>query len=124
MARRLLAPLARRRHGLGACAVLHRQAAHGASVDPPAAGFRRRRLRDRRHRPWCFAVGPESFDNNPALAGIIGAVSAAIAAGAAWLHWKKFRVPITVAAGAASVAGIAVGLLVAALGENADLART
>ena len=33
-------------------------------------------------------------------------VSAAIAAGAAWLHWRRFHVPITVAAGAAAVAGI------------------
>jgi len=40
-----------------------------------------------------------------------------MAAGAAWLHWKRFRVPITVAAGAAAVAAIAVGLLVAALGR-------
>ena len=42
---------------------------------------------------------------------------APIAAGAAWLHWKRFRVPITVAAGAAAVAAIAVGLLIAALGD-------
>jgi hypothetical protein len=39
------------------------------------------------------------------------------------LHWRRFRVPITVAAGAASVAGIAVALLVAALGENAEQAK-
>ena len=50
------------------------------------------------------------------------AISAAVAAAAAWLHWRRFRVPITVAAGAASVAGIAVGLLVAALGQNAEQA--
>jgi hypothetical protein len=36
---------------------------------------------------------------------------------------RRFRVPITVAAGAASVAGIAVGLLVAALGQNAEQAK-
>ena len=47
----------------------------------------------------------------------------AVAAAAAWLHWQRFRVPITVAAGAASVAAIAVGLLVAALGDNAENAR-
>ena len=44
----------------------------------------------------------------PQLGGSLGAVSAAIAAAAAWLHWRRFRVPITVAAGAAAVAGIAV----------------
>ncbi|HKP34387.1 MAG TPA: hypothetical protein VJT70_06365, partial [Sphingomicrobium sp.] len=32
-------------------------------------------------------------------------------------HWKRFRVPITVAVGALSVSAIAVGLLVAALGD-------
>jgi hypothetical protein len=69
------------------------------------------------------AVGPDALDNNPQLGGVLAAISAAVAAGAAWLHWKKFRVPITVAAGAASVAGIAVGLLVAGLGQNAEQAK-
>jgi hypothetical protein len=68
-------------------------------------------------------VGPDAVDNNPQLAGVLGSVSAAIAAGAAWLHWKKFRVPITVAAGAAAVAAIVVGLVVAALGEGVEQAR-
>ncbi len=67
-----------------------------------------------------LAVGTEQLEDNGALVGVLGAVSAAIAAAAAWLHWKRFRVPITVAAGAASVAAIAVGLLVAALGENVE----
>jgi hypothetical protein len=49
--------------------------------------------------------------------GIVASVSGAIAAAAAWLHWKRFRVPITVAVGALSVSAIAVGLLVAALGN-------
>ena len=49
--------------------------------------------------------------------GIVASVSGAVAAAAAWLHWTRFRVPITVAAGAASVAAIAVGLLIAALGR-------
>ncbi len=66
-----------------------------------------------------LAVGPVPLEDNEALAPILGAVSGAIAAGAAWLHWKRFRVPITVAAGAAAVAAVAVGLLVAAIGPNA-----
>ena len=70
-----------------------------------------------------LAVGPNALDNNPQLGGVLAAISAAVAAGAAWLHWKRFRVPITVAAGAASVAGIAVGLLVAGLGQNAEQAK-
>lgn len=41
------------------------------------------------------------------------AVAAAVAAGFTWLHWRRFRVPITVAAGAAALIGVAVGLLIA-----------
>ena len=67
-----------------------------------------------------LAVGPDNLDNSPQLAGMLAAAAAAVAAGAAWLHWKRFRVPITVAAGAASVAGIAVALLVAALNPGPD----
>jgi len=37
------------------------------------------------------------------------------AAGAAWLHWRRFMVPITVAAGAAALVGTAIGLVVAAV---------
>src|SRR5690242_9600102 len=70
-----------------------------------------------------LGIGPGMADNNPQLGGVIAAVAAAIAAGAAWLHWRRFRVPITVAAGAGSVAAIAVGLLVAALGQNAEQAK-
>jgi len=68
-------------------------------------------------------IGTDAFDNNPQLGGVVGAVAAAIAAGAAWLHWRTFRVPITIAAGAASVAGLAVGLLIAALGPNVEDTR-
>ena len=70
-----------------------------------------------------LGIGEHAFDNNPQLGGVVGAISAAVAAAAAWLHWRRFRVPITIAAGAASVAGIAVGLLLAALGQNAEQAK-
>ena len=45
------------------------------------------------------------------------ATGAAIAAVAAWLHWRRFRVPITVAAGAAAIVGCAFGILLAVLPE-------
>src|SRR6185503_6657097 len=67
-----------------------------------------------------MGIGPNAFADNPQLGGVVGAVAAAIAAAAAWLHWRTFRVPITIAAGAASVAGLAIGLLIAALGPNAQ----
>ena len=72
-------------------------------------------------RPW---RRPElAGQQSRSSAGCWRAVSAAIAAGAAWLHWKRFRVPITVAAGAASVAAIVVALVVAALGERVEDAQ-
>ena len=63
------------------------------------------------------AIGEDQLNNNEVLAGILGAVSGAVAAGAAWLHWKRFKVPITVAAGAAAVSAIAISLLVAVVGR-------
>jgi len=68
-------------------------------------------------------IGPDRLNDNNLLGGIIVAVSAAISAAAAWLHWRTFHVPITIAVGAASVAALAVGLLLAALGQNADRAK-
>ena len=68
-----------------------------------------------------LAIGPDSFENNERGAALVAAVSAAVAAGAAWLHWNRFRVPITVAAGAASVAGIALALVASALGNIPNL---
>jgi len=66
------------------------------------------------------AIGPDSLNNNNLLGGIVLAASAAVSAVAAWIHWRTFHVPITIAAGAGSVAAIAVGLLLAALGQNAE----
>src|SRR6478672_2939421 len=52
-------------------------------------------------------IGADRFNTpNQTLPAIIGGVSAAIAAAAAYVHWRRFHVPITVAAGAAAVAGI------------------
>ena len=70
-----------------------------------------------------LGVGPGQVDNNPALGGVLAAISAAVAGGAAWFHWRRFHVPITIAAGAAAVAAIVVALLVAALGQNVEQAK-
>jgi hypothetical protein len=70
-----------------------------------------------------LAVGPDKVNDNNQLGGILAAVSGAIAAAAAWLHWRRFHVPITIAAGAAAAASIVVGLVVAALGPNAEVAK-
>ncbi len=44
------------------------------------------------------------------------AAMALITAGATWFHWKRFMVPITVAAGTAALAATAVALVLAATG--------
>ena len=55
-----------------------------------------------------------NVSNHDRVGMALVALSAAIAAGAAWLHWKRFMVPITIAAGAAACAGVALALLAAA----------
>jgi hypothetical protein len=70
-----------------------------------------------------LAIGPDRFDNNATLGAIVVAAAAAVAAVAAFVHWKRFHVPITVAAGAAAVAGIVVALIAAALGDNLENMR-
>src|SRR4029453_18332582 len=67
-----------------------------------------------------LGVGEPPADQEALVAGIMASVSGAVAAAAAWLHWKRFRVPITVAAGAAAASAIAVGLLVAVLGRDPE----
>jgi len=68
-------------------------------------------------------IGDDRLNNNNLLAGVLVSASGAIAAAAAWFHWRRFRVPITVAAGAAAVASIAVGILLSALGQDVENAK-
>ncbi|WP_343526242.1 hypothetical protein [Sphingomonas sp.] len=46
--------------------------------------------------------------------GLAASVTGLVSAGAAWLHWRRFMVPITVAAGAAALVAVVIGLLLAA----------
>ena len=46
---------------------------------------------------------------------VIGAGIAGVCAVAAWVHWRRFMVPITVAVGAASLVAVAVALIIAAV---------
>ena len=64
------------------------------------------------------SINPDFSDRIDAL---IGAGIALVTAGAAWLHWHRFMVPITVAAGAAALVAVAVALILAAIpaAENA-----
>jgi len=60
-------------------------------------------------------IGAQQFNNNSSqlLPATVGAISAAVAAVAAWVHWRTFHVPITIAAGAAAVAGLCLAIIVA-----------
>src|SRR5688572_3465189 len=66
------------------------------------------------------SIGEDNLQSGQS-AGLVFAAGAAIAAAAAWLHWQRFRVPITVAAGAAALVALALGLIASAMigtGEN------
>ncbi len=52
------------------------------------------------------------------MLAVIGGGIALSAAAAAWIHWRRFMVPITVAAGTAALVGTAVALIVAAIGPD------
>ena len=68
-------------------------------------------------------IGPDMLDDEPAYGGLVAAVSGIVAAGAAWLHWRTFRVPITIAAGTAAAAGMVVGVIMAIFGERLENAQ-
>ena len=61
-----------------------------------------------------LGYGTDNLDDNGPAGALILAAAAAIAAGAAWLHWRRFRVPITVAAGAAAGVALVLGLIASA----------
>ena len=54
------------------------------------------------------------------LVALIASAGAAFTAGGVWLHWRRFMVPITVAAGAATAAGLVLALMIAAAPSLAD----
>jgi hypothetical protein len=68
-------------------------------------------------------IGPDTFDRTPEIGGLVAAVAGIAGAGAAWLHWRTFRVPITIAAGTAAAAGMVVGVIMAILGERIENAQ-
>lgn len=63
-------------------------------------------------------AGIDSGQGNETLATLLIAASGLLTACAAWLHWKRFMVPITIAAGAAAIAGTVIALIIAAVGPN------
>lgn len=61
-----------------------------------------------------FLVPDGDVSEGDRVGAALLALSAAIAVGAAWLHWRHFMVPITIAAGAAAAAGMLFLLLAVA----------
>ena len=57
-------------------------------------------------------------DENQTAAALLGAGSGLIAAIAAWMHWRRFMVPITVAAGAAAVSVTVLAVIAAIVGPD------
>ncbi len=59
-----------------------------------------------------------AVDGNARVGALMISLAALIAAGVAYLHWRRFMVPITVAAGTAGIAGTVIALLLAAIGPD------
>jgi hypothetical protein len=66
-------------------------------------------------------VGEQTLEDNETLIALIASASAAAGAVGAWFHWRRFKVPITVAAGAAALVGVLLGLLAYAIGDVEQL---
>lgn len=68
--------------------------------------------------------GEAMFGADPSqqTAALLGGGIALTTAGATWLHWRRFMVPITVAAGAAFVAATVFALVIAGTGIEDDQA--
>lgn len=66
-------------------------------------------------------IGEDAFNNNPTGGTLVMAASAAAGAIGAWLHWRRFRVPITIAAATATVAGLIVALIAAAIAGGTEM---
>jgi hypothetical protein len=67
-----------------------------------------------------ITIGERQLEDSAIAPGLVMAGAAAVAVAAAWFHWQRFRVPITVAAGAAALCAGILGLVGASLGEDMD----
>ena len=64
-------------------------------------------------------IGEAAFrGGDQRTAALVAAAAAAVAAGGTWLHWRRFRVPITIAAGAMTAVGVIMALVASALGDS------
>ena len=63
------------------------------------------------------AIGSVWPEPGPVGGALVLSATGLAAMPAAWLHWRRFRVPITVAAGASALVAVAAGLAMAAMPE-------
>jgi hypothetical protein len=68
---------------------------------------------------WLRETGTSEANRN-AVTGGLAALTAAITAAAAWLHWRRFMVPITVAAGAVAIVAVVLSLILGMIPEAKD----
>ena len=64
------------------------------------------------------AFGGDNFGENHVIPGLMVAGAALATAASAWVHWRRFMVPITVAAGAAALAVTAIALVATGIGPD------
>jgi hypothetical protein len=71
--------------------------------------------------PWLAEqVGATTELAQRQLAGVLLAIVGVLTALAAWVHWRRFMVPITVAVGALALVGVAVGTVMALVPGSED----
>jgi hypothetical protein len=68
-----------------------------------------------------LGFGTAVFEDNEQAITLVVAASAAVAAGATYLHWRRFRVPITIAVGVATIVATVLALVAYAVGEEPAL---
>ncbi len=65
-------------------------------------------------------IGADRFDNNGQAVALVMAFAAAVAGGGAYAHWRRFHVPVTVAAGATTGVALVLGLIASAMVGTGD----
>lgn len=68
-----------------------------------------------------IGLGEAAFENNDPAITLVIAASTAVAAGATWLHWRRFRVPVTIAVGAAGLVGVVLAIATYVVGQTPAL---
>jgi hypothetical protein len=67
------------------------------------------------------AIGEQAFDNNASGSTLVLAAGAAVGGIGAWLHWRRFHVPITIAAAVATVAALVLALIASVVAAGIDM---